>query len=423
MKEKKPNGEITQISPLKDFFQQETSGSVLILIASVMGLIAANSFLSNLYFTFLDTEIALNAGVINFSIDIQHVINDGLMTIFFLLVGLEIKRELSSGHLSTFKKAIVPFLAAIGGMLIPALIFLFITGFDGSKGWAIPIATDIALALAVLSYFGAKQSGFLRPFLLGLAVIDDIGAILIIALLFSKGFSISWFIFSVGIILLILLSKKLKVSSFTVYIVFGFSLWLGLYNSGIHPTLAGVILGLITPVTPFLSKNFVDVEEVNNVSAVKNNKKTKDSAGESVSVVEWLEHVIHPWSAFFVVPIFAFANAGVTISSESFQQILNSKVAWGIMAGLILGKPVGVLLFTYATKVSKIGDVPPQVKLWQIVGVGNAAGIGFTVAIFIAKLVFEQDKVMQDVAILSVLIASLISAVIAMVVLRVSGKR
>ena len=174
MKAQKSSDDVTRISPFADFFKQETSGSILILIASVLGLLAANSIFSDLYFTFLNTEISIKLSAFEFSLDIQHVINDGLMTIFFFLVGLEIKRELTSGHLASFKKAIVPFLAAIGGMIVPAFIFLLITDFESSKGWAIPIATDIALAVAVLGYFGAKQSGFLRPFLLGLAVIDDI---------------------------------------------------------------------------------------------------------------------------------------------------------------------------------------------------------------------------------------------------------
>lgn len=421
MEAQKSSDDVTRISPFADFFKQETSGSILILIASVLGLLAANSIFSDLYFTFLSTEISIKLSGFEFSLDIQHVINDGLMTIFFFLVGLEIKRELTSGHLASFKKAIVPFLAAIGGMIVPAFIFLLITDFESSKGWAIPIATDIALAVAVLGYFGAKQSGFLRPFLLGLAVIDDIGAILIIAFLFSKGFALNWFIFSIVMLTLVLISKYFGIKGTFIYIFFGIGLWLGLYNSGIHPTLAGVILGLIAPVTPFINKEFIDLEELKNISSAENVKKTKEIARNSVSVVEWLEYVIHPWSAFLVVPIFAFANTGVVINASALQNIFESKIAWGIMVGLVLGKPLGVLFFTYATKYSKIGQIPDQIKWTQILGVGNAAGIGFTVAIFIAKLAFE-DRALQDLAILSVLIASVVSALIAVIVLKLGPK-
>jgi NhaA family Na+:H+ antiporter len=353
--------------------------------------------------------------------DIQHLINDALMTIFFFLVGLEINRELNTGHLAGFKKAIVPLLAALGGMLVPALIYLVVTDFKDLRGWAVPVATDIALAVGVLSYFGAKKSGFLRPFLLGLAVIDDIGAILIIALLFSKGITFQWAIISILIVLIVVWFKKININTTYVYVVLGVLLWYGLYETGIHPTIAGVILGLLAPVSPIIEKKYIDIEELKNVSTVENAIKTKRIAKNSVSVVEWLEHVIHPWSAFLVVPIFAFANSGIKIDSKTFELMFQSKVALGIILGLVIGKPVGILLLTYFTKFSKIGQIPKDVKWHQLLGVGNAAGIGFTVAIFIAKLAFKDQEI-QDLAILSVLVASVTSALIAVVALKISDK-
>jgi NhaA family Na+:H+ antiporter len=203
--------------------------------------------------------------------------------------------------------------------------------------------------------------------------------------------------------------------------VLGVLLWYGLYETGIHPTIAGVILGLLAPVSPIIEKKYIDIEELKNVSTVENAIKTKKIAKNSVSVVEWLEHVIHPWSAFLVVPIFAFANSGIKIDSKTFELMFQSKVALGIILGLVIGKPVGILLLTYFTKFSKIGQIPKDVKWHQLLGVGNAAGIGFTVAIFIAKLAFKDQEI-QDLAILSVLVASVISALIAVVALKISDK-
>ncbi len=419
MKQKTKKSQVTRISPFADFFQRESTSSLLILLAAIFGLLIANSTLSDAYFSVLNTEVFIKIGLFQFTMDVQHLINDALMTIFFFLVGLEINRELSSGHLAGFRKAVVPLLAALGGMLVPALIYLFVTDFKDSRGWAVPVATDIALAVGVLSYFGAKKSGFLRPFLLGLAVIDDIGAILIIALVFSKGITLPWLIISILLVLIVVWFKKININTTFVYVVLGVLLWYGLYETGIHPTIAGVILGLLAPVTPFIEKNYIDIDELKNVSTVENAIKTKKIAKNSVSVVEWLEHVIHPWSAFLVVPLFAFANSGIKINAQTFDLMLESKVALGIILGLVVGKPLGILLLTYFTKFSNIGQIPKDIKWHQLLGVGNAAGIGFTVAIFIAKLAFK-DQAIQDLAILSVLVASVISALIAVLAFKFS---
>ena len=402
-----------RLAPFADFFKKETSGSFLILLASILGLLIANTFLSDLYFQILDIKI--NFIIFDLSFDIKHLINDALMTIFFLLVGLEIKRELTSGHLASVKKAIVPLMAAFGGMLIPALIYLIITDFKDLRGWAVPVATDIALALGVLAYFGAKNASFLRPFLLGIAVIDDIGAILIIAFLFTGGFNLNWLLFSFLIYCVVLALKKAEVNNTFIYVLVGILFWITIYKAGIHPTIAGVILGLTTPVKAIKDKKYIDIEEI------KLKKKSTNSSKNTVSVVEWLEHKIHPWSAYFVVPVFAFANTGVVIDSEIFTQIFQSKMALGIILGLVLGKPIGILSLTLFSKYSQIGQLPKEIKWSQILAVGNAGGIGFTVAIFIATLAFENQS-LQNLAILSILLASIISAVISALTLRINPK-
>ena len=354
--------------------------------------------------------------------DLIHFINDGLMTIFFFVVGLEIKRELAEGHLSTLKNAALPFFAALGGMLIPALIYLSIAGDSYSSGWAIPVATDIALAVGVLGLIGTKSISILRPFLLGLAVIDDIGAILIIAVFFSVGVNFSWLLAAGVLVLIVVLTKYLDIRFTTVYVFLGIILWLCFYKSGVHPTMAGVILGLLAPVTPFISKEYVDTEELVNVSSVEHAAKTKKIARDSVSVVEWLLHQIHPWTAFLIVPLFAFANSGIVISSQSLQQAINSPIAWAIFAGLVAGKPIGILAFSFIAIKTNVGSLSGKVNWREIFATGSSAGIGFTVSIFIAKLAFEETN-LQNLAILSVLVASVVSGVLSLLLFKVGNSQ
>ncbi len=419
MKKKSSSDKPTLISPLSDFFKQESASGIVIIIAAILGLVWANSTFSSSYFSILDTYFKFEFASFLFKMNIAHFINDGLMTIFFFLVGLEIKREVTIGHLSSRKKFMVPLFAAIGGMAIPALIYLAIAGSIEPRGWAIPIATDIALALGILGLVQARTAPTLRPFLLGLAVIDDIGAILIIAVFFSTGLNFSWLLAALLAVLLTLTVKYFNVRFTIVYVIIGFFLWYSFYKSGVHPTIAGVILGLIAPITPFISPNFIDTDELANVSSVKHAMKTKKIAKNSVSIVEWLEHVIHPWSAFVIVPIFAWANAGIEITSKTFGIVFSSKVAWAIMLGLVVGKPVGVLIFSKIAKSSGLGQLPAKTSWAQLWATGKSAGIGFTVAIFIAKLAFS-DLEMQSLAIISVLIASVVSGLISIAIFRIS---
>jgi NhaA family Na+:H+ antiporter len=321
------------------------------------------------------------------------------------------------GHLSTLKNAALPFFAAIGGMLVPALIYLSIAGDSYSSGWAIPVATDIALAVGVLGLIGSKSISILRPFLLGLAVIDDIGAILIIAVFFSVGVNFSWLLAAGVLVLIVVLTKYLDIRFTTVYIFLGLILWLCLYESGVHPTMAGVILGLLAPAIPFITKEYVDTEELVNLSSAEHVANTKKIAKNSVSVVEWLLHQIHPWTAFLIVPLFAFANSGIVISSQSLQEALNSPLAWAIFAGLVAGKPLGILAFSFVAIKTNVGALSGTVKWREIFATGSSAGIGFTVSIFIAKLAFT-DQNLQNQAILSVLVASVFSGVLSLLLFK-----
>jgi NhaA family Na+:H+ antiporter len=378
---------------LREFLDRESSGGVLILISAALGLIIANSPISESYFSFLSFDFNLGFGIFAIQLTVQKFINYVLMTIFFFVVGLEIKRELTSGHLTSVKKALMPFLAALGGVAFPALIYLSIAGGVAAGGWGVPVATDIALAVGLLTMIGSRVPESLRIFLLALAVIDDIVAILIIALVYSDGILINWLLSGAAVVTFIYILKRFDIKSTAIYIFFGVILWFTLYKTGVHPTLAGVILGLMTPNTPKV-------------------------AGGAESVIEWLEDRFHPASAFFVVPLFAFANTGVAISVETLNLASTSLIAWGIFFGLVVGKPVGILFSTVLANKLKVADMPVGSNKLMITAAGSAAGIGFTVAIFIAQIAFE-DRQTQDIAVIAVIVASVISALLSWLMFRI----
>ncbi|MBU3753454.1 MAG: Na+/H+ antiporter NhaA [Candidatus Nanopelagicaceae bacterium] len=392
------------IAPLRDFLHRETSSGILILLASAVGLVIANSPISDRYFSSLDWQFQIGAAELALKFSVLKFINYVLMTLFFFVVGLEIKRELTSGHLASLKRAVMPFIAAIGGMALPALIYLAIAGDVDANGWGVPVATDIALAVGLLAMVGPSVAQSLRSFLLALAVIDDIGAIAIIAFVYSTGVEYSWALIGVFVILWIVLLKKLDSHTMYIYVILGIALWYCLLRSGVHPTLAGVILGLLTPNVPH------------------QNSQLEDREDGTVSVIEWLEKIIHPWSSFVIVPIFAFANTGVEISNESVRSAINSPIAWGIFFGLVLGKPIGILLTSLAAKKFKIGEMPEGAKNIDLVATGSAAGIGFTVAIFIANLAFD-DAQTQDLAVFSVIVASVVSGLTSYVIFKFMGRK
>ncbi len=393
-----------RIAPLRDFLNRESTGGLLILLASALGLITANSGFSDAYFSTLDVHLVIGADWYLIDLSILKIINYLLMSVFFFVVGLEIKRELTSGHLASFKKAMLPFVAAIGGMAVPALIYLAIAGRVAPGGWGVPVATDIALAVGLLTMIGPSVAASLRSFLLALAVIDDIGAILVIAFVYSTGIKFSWLAAGLITITLIAGLKKMGVESTLIYSLFAFALWFSLYKTGVHPTLAGVILGLMTP------------------NIIRKRTKVEDVEDGSVSVIEWLEHKFHPISTFLVVPVFAFANTGVIITAETIRNASQSLIAWGIFFGLVVGKPVGVLLASLAAKRAKIADLPEGAANSSILATGSAAGIGFTVAIFIANLAFD-DRQTQEIAVLAVIVASVVSALLSIALFKTLARK
>lgn len=392
------------ITPLRDFLHRESSSGILILIASVLGLLVANSPLKSVYHSSLDLSIAIEFNFISLQLTTLKIVNYVLMTIFFFVVGLEIKRELTTGHLASFKKAVMPFIAAIGGMAFPAVIYLLIAGDIEPNGWGVPVATDIALAVGLLAIVGTNAVASLRSFLLALAVIDDIGAILIIALVYSTGVNYSWILASVFGVIAIMVFQKIGVRRTVFYVMLGVVLWYCLYKSGVHPTLAGVLLGLMTPNSPKENPGLVDVDD------------------HSVSIIEWLENKLHPWSSYLIVPLFAFVNTGVEISNSSISAAIDSPIAWGIFFGLVIGKPLGVLTTTFAARKVRLGEYPEHAKNVDLLATGSAAGIGFTVAIFIANLAFSNPET-QDLAIFAVIVASTVSGVISFVLFKLLGKK
>ena len=388
-----------KISPLKDFLHKESSSGALLILAAILGLITANSPISDRYFDFLALGFTVDSGILYLDLTVLKIVNYGLMTIFFFVVGLEIKRELVSGHLASVKKAAMPFIAALGGMALPAGIYLAIAGDVAPEGWAVPVATDIALAVGLLAMMGPTVTLSLRSFLLALAVIDDIGAILIIALVYSSGIAYSWLLASALAVVLVFALQRMNITSIFIYILCGFLLWYGLYRTGIHPTLAGVILGLLTP------------------SRVKENTDLEDIDDGSVSYVEYLQVKLHPYSSLFIVPIFALANTGVVITGESLRAASSSVIAWGIFVGLVIGKPLGVVVAAIAASKSRIADLPEDAPIGKIIATGSAAGIGFTVALFIADLAFENQE-LQNIAVVAIITASIVSALLSTLIFK-----
>lgn len=400
---------IRMLSPLRDFLATEASGAVLLAGSAVVALVWANSPWSSSYEDLWNSRAAISVAGHTLDLDLRHWINDGLMTVFFLVVGLEIKRELTDGHLSSRRAALLPGAAAVGGMVVPALVYLAIAGGTAPRGWAIPMATDIALAVGVLAVAGSRIPASLRAFLLGLAIVDDIGAIVIIAAVYSVGVVFGWLAAAaVGVVVTVAVTR-LEVYSTWVYVVIGGFVWFSLHEAGVHPTIAGVVMGLLAPSTPRLQPELIDSDELADISDADAARTTSELARGSVSVVEWLQHVLHPWTSYVIVPIFALANSGIAISGDGLRDAASSPITWGVFFGLLAGKPLGVVLATRAAIRAGLADSPDGSVPRQIVGIGAAAGIGFTVALFIAELALT-DPVDQSNAKLAILVASVLAA-------------
>ncbi len=405
------------LRPLVDFMRTEAAGGIVLVAATLIALVWANSPWADSYTELWHTQISIEVGSHGIELDLQEWINEGLMAIFFFVVGLEIKRELVDGELRNRRQAAMPAIAAIGGMVVPALIYLAINGGGvGRDGWGIPVATDIAMAVGVLSLLGDRVPSSLKLFLLALAIVDDIGAILLIAVFYAEELHLDALVVALGLGLAVVGLRQIGLRPIAMYVALGAGLWLALHESGLHATLVGVVLGLLTPTRPFRPKDLVDAEELADVSSVAAARETVVLARESVSVVEWLEHQLHPWTSFVIVPLFALANAGVPISADALSAAASSPVAWGIVLGLVVGKLVGVTAATWLAVRTGIGELPSGSTWTGVVGIGALAGIGFTVSIFVTGLAFD-DPVVQDEAKIGVLVASTVAAVIGSLIL------
>jgi NhaA family Na+:H+ antiporter len=404
------------LSPFLDFLKTEALGAILLASSAILALIWVNSPWSGSYESLWSTRFAITVAGQSLDLDLRHWVNDGLMTIFFFVVGLEIKREITSGHLANRRAALLPVVAAIGGMAVPALIYLLIAGQTAPRGWAIPMATDIALAIGVMSVAKGRTPASLRAFLLGLAIVDDIGAIVIIAVVYSSGVAFGWLTAAGVGIGMALLIRRTGVQSVLVYVVVGIAVWYALFEGGIHPTIAGVIMGVMAPTTARSESNFIDIEEVDDFSR-SDDGSTDDAKGKgSVSVVEWLEHVLHPWSSYFIVPVFALANSGIHVSIDGLRDAAGSAVTWGVFLGLLMGKPLGIILATKIAVRTGVADSPVGATGTHMLGAGTAAGIGFTVALFITELALD-NPVDQTNAKLAILLASVVAVIAALAIL------
>lgn len=425
------------IGAFQEFVHSEVSSSVVLLACSVIALVWANSPWSQTYEQLMHLKLGLMAGDRSFSLTLHHWINDGLMVVFFFVVGLEVKRELVVGHLSTFKRAILPVMAAVGGMAAPAALYLALNhGRPGATGWGIPTATDIAFALGVLALLGDRVPIGLKVFLLALAIADDIGAVLVIALFYTS--QITWTGLAVAGMFLVLLYLAIavwNVRSAGVLAVLVIGVWLGVFTSGIHATIAGILMALLVPVRPRIEpEQFLQVSR-HRIDVLGDQGLTKESvicdpdqldgivelyevAGEMRPPGLALEQYFHPISAFVVLPLFALANAGVPLSSDKLG-LLFHPVTWGIILGLVVGKQVGVTALSWLVIKSRWAELPEGVGWSHVYGASCLAGIGFTMSLFVTDLAFDDEDLI-NAAKLGILSASAASAAIGYVVLRKS---
>ncbi len=424
MKEKlptKPARRPQLIRPLRDFLHAEAAGGVVVVIAAIVAIGWANSTWSHGYQALWLTNVQASAGRFSLSMDLRHWVNDGLMTVFFLIVGLEIKRESVEGELRDRRKSIVPAAAAIGGMIVPALIYGFVNaGAKTSRGWGIPMATDIALSVGILALAGSSFPAGAKLFLLALAIVDDVGAIIVIAVFYGSGSRPLYLGLAVAVVVIVVFVQRRSVMNIYVYIVLGVMLWWTLHQAGVHATLAGVVMGLLAPTKPVRSAELIDVDELSDLSDLNHAMESVRIARESVSVVEWLEHRLHPWTGFVVVPIFALANAGVDLR-QNWESAMHSRTAWGVILGLVIGKPVGILLASFIAVHRGWGTLPSDTNWRHIGAVAAVAGTGFTVSLLVAELALSGSD--REYAKAAVLVASMAAAIIGLVLARTSHER
>lgn len=428
---------------MQHFLETEVGGGAIMLVAAVIALIWANSPWSESYFDLWDTHLEISLGDL---IHLDHLtlrdwVNDALMAIFFFVMAMEIKRERAAGELRDSKAAALPAIAALGGMVVPALIYVaFNAGGDGSGGWGIPMATDIAFAVGVVSLAGPRVPIGAKVFLLTLAVVDDIGAIVVIALFYTADLAPQWLGLALGVFLVTWWLQRGDVRSKRVYVVLGAIAWFGLLESGVHATLAGVVMGFLTPAWSFhnprqfapMARTLVDEiasefddDRLTAVELQANEGRIEELmrlARESTAPISSLTHILEPWVAYLIVPVFALANAGVAVSSETASDAVGEPVVTGIFFGLLLGKTIGVFSATWLAVKLGVGRLPNNTNWAHVFALAVTAGVGFTVALFVAGLSFT-DPALNDMAKIGILTASTVSGIIGFTLLKmVSGR-
>ena len=380
---------------IEKFIKRESSSGMLLIFTTFLALVLSNSLLAPYYDSFLHIPVSIQFGSLVIDKSLYHWVNDGLMAIFFLLIGLEVKREVLEGHLSSVSQVTLPIVAAVGGMVVPAAIYVYFNGGDPEaiRGWAIPTATDIAFALGILSLLGNRVPLSLKVFLMALAIIDDLGAIVIIALFYTTELSTMSIIIASAALAILVAMNRMGVVKHSAYFVIGAILWVSVLKSGVHATLAGVALAFTIPI------------------------KGVDEHGEEVSPLKVIEHALHYWVAFFILPLFAFVNAGVNVSGISMEQ-MGGAVPLGIMLGLFFGKQIGVFGFSWIAIKLGFAKMPEGSNWLQLYGVSILTGIGFTMSLFIVSLAFESDDMFQYTDKLAILLASFAAGIAGYLVLR-----
>ena len=409
------------VAPIVRFMHVEAASGIALMACAVFALVAANSPYAESYLAFWKTDVGFTFGEFEFIHSLKHLVNDGLMVIFFFVIGLEVKREIVYGQLGDMRKAALPIAAAVGGMVVPAACYLAVEfGTPAARGWGIPMATDIAFVVGCMALLGSRVPHNLRILLLSLAIVDDIGAILVIAIGYTEDLNWNWLLVAGVMIAVTNILARVGVRRIPVYVAIGIVAWYAFHESGVHATIAGVILGLMTPARAMLSAGvfgemLTQAREVfeggewdeaqHRGERVRSFQRTTQ---ETISPLEYLENTLHPWSSFVIMPIFALANAGVPFHAED----LGNKIALAVMLGLIVGKPVGIFLFSFTAVKIGWAALPHGVSWKMLAAAGCLAGIGFTMALFIAELALPGEEL--DIAKVGVLTASAISAALGM---------
>jgi NhaA family Na+:H+ antiporter len=416
------------LAPVHDFLRIEAVSGIFLLVCTLAALILANSPVADAYEHFLHTKIGISFGDNSFKLSLLHWINDGLMTIFFFVVGLEIKREIVAGELRDWRTALLPVAAAVGGMAAPAAIYLlFQSGQPGERGWGIPTATDIAFVVGILAILGKRVPLGLKLFLLTLAIADDLGAIIVIAAFYSSNIGMIPLLVAVLGMGAVTVFQRLGVWSLPAYVAAGTVIWFGMYLSGIHPTIAGVVLGFATPMVgrifptqPFefaaneIARLPMGIESLHHDDIQHKLSTLSRLTNLSLSPLERLEHALHSWVAFAIMPLFAITNAAVHFEPSA----LAGTVSWAVAAGLVIGKPVGILLMTGLTILLGLGKLPRGVTWPIMVGGACLAGIGFTMSLFVSALAFAESPEMLASAKIGVFVGSVTSAILGIVILK-----